>query len=246
MTTDLAKKDRADYTRLTAIAKGNLQATAEWFSAVSQIMDRRLWRGEYETAAEYLERELSFSSTRTAYRKLADQKFLLAMAGEEEEEPLPTKSAQIKQLGRLPDDPKVRDQVWKSAVKKAKGKDPSVETVQKVVDEYLEPDERPLDGFRKPVEYKGMWPVFRQRAEVEGLLRALDGIKNKLVKGQIGEPGMDYLPLTQLTSQFENIKKTVRGHMAYVICPSCGGGGCGDCQNMGWVTAQQYETITQE
>ena len=140
---NLTEEERTRLEDLEKIVNESLNKAA---FALKEIHDRKLYRQEYDTFADYCTERLKISR-RFANYQINYANVIEDFQREHDVPLLPTSEAQVRALARF--DPEKRKQLWLKSCKKAANKVPSREVVQSVIDSEKQVKATPQSTFNE-------------------------------------------------------------------------------------------------
>jgi len=231
----LSASERKEWASLREEVSVHQDAACSFIEALTEIRDKRLYREEYKTFEAYVNRELSLSKTHV--NRMIQQH-------EVEQDLTPTgvklPERHARELVKAPKEK--RQEAANKAQKKAaaEGRKPKANDYKKAVKELEYEDIADDDDeLEMPVQMKEAELAVANGSGIgKSIVKHLNAAIT-VIKGLEDVPGNELLIAREksILRELDNVKQAVNVTIPHSVCPRCGGAGCAQCGNMGWVNS---------
>lgn len=103
-------------------------------------------------------------------------------------------------------------------------------------------DEPPVDRFGTPIVREYTRDDYERAAQYRELAQQANAIKHRILNSiAANDPLCAWIPSMDIESACDRVRYIITSGMPYAVCPYCGGSGCQQCQNRGWVPKRVFD-----
>jgi hypothetical protein len=228
----LTTTEQSDLERLSKIVDQAIQKFHEGMAALSEIRERKLWRGEAKSFDEFCQKRFRFGKRR-ANQMIAAGKIILALP-DKVGTLVPTEAA-ARALKKVPKENRI--EVIQHA---ASHGEVNSATIKKAAAKLSEPPPEPVDAMGYPIP-KSAQKYMDWAEEVRGLRNELRRIKALIVSADEAMPKMFVeCNIETMKMNLQSVFSDLGNALPFAVCPSCqarnGATKCDLCRGRGLVS----------
>lgn len=247
MSKALTAPETARKKQLETVIKNGVEGFVAVGNALSEINENRLYRNEYPTFEEYVEKKWELGKSQ-AYRLMTSASIAVSLSEKSDVSP-PKREAHVAPLSKLA--PEERPAAWKEAKDTAPEGKVTAKVVEAVVairqgsKEAPPPRSGPPPAVVKPKDKTGK--AITDAAVVKAFAddtlneigRRIDAIRRD-IEAIEGNP---HLRAQQIAQDLQNAKNAVRFAAPYAVCRKHDGKKCKPCAGCGWLPKDVHDRL---
>lgn len=221
---DISKQDQNRLMQLEKVIDRNQKAAMDWYEALAEIHERKLWRAGYDSWKDYCETRWGLAH-QVVNRKIkagAVQKQISKQDANQKGLISPISDGAALELARVPESE--REAVIERASENGK---PTAAAIRRVVGEEK----------KKPKAIRGIDPWAKDVCQqLKNLKRGIEGMASSPDGQWIG-------PLDKLVKALDYVHGIVDSTKFGETCRECKGKGCKNCRQSGWLPKWKVEEL---